>query len=542
MSEDAVQRAHWGNFEGQNWAGLCRLSTEEVEGELGDGTPSGEPHYMTGKDIKSTDEQELDARTHVEARGGNYVYTYMEPDTSAWKRRRTRLPDGQVVYRVIRPIYEGALKDLQAGLAPNGARLDGLIVYDLDRLTRDARHLEDAIDTVVQFHRPIVDTTGSLDLLTENGRTMARVMTAVSNKQSSDTSRRVKRKHRAMQREGIPAGGPRPYGWEEDRRTLRESEAGHLRRAAIALLEGSAVWSTVVAAWNRAGQRTARGHKWTTQALQMVLSSPRICGYRATTQVDWDPETGKETRRIVPVIDQDGNPVIGQHEAILTVEQWQGICLLIELSPFRGHGTNTRKYLSSGTLRCGKNECGTKLRVMPTSPSQKKPPGYYVYQCPSSTKGPGCGGVRIPGPETDKLVRKLVIAEHQERASQHEEARAAMDAQWPQQHELTALQEDMDAAQAARRSGIISAQRYYQDLGQYEARKQELLKSRSAWQRKTSALLAAPIDAERMWDKADLALQRTYVENAFSSIVVLPVGKGRRVPLRDRLLPIPAEA
>ncbi|MGV9706470.1 hypothetical protein, partial [Streptomyces sp. NPDC003483] len=30
---DDVQRAHWGNLEGQNWAGLARLSTEEVEGD-----------------------------------------------------------------------------------------------------------------------------------------------------------------------------------------------------------------------------------------------------------------------------------------------------------------------------------------------------------------------------------------------------------------------------------------------------------------------------------------------------------------------------
>jgi len=541
MSEDAVQRAHWGDFKGQNWAGLCRLSTEEVEGELDDDGSSGMPHYRTGKDIKSTDEQELDARTHVEARGGNYIHTYMEPDTSAWKRRRTRLPDGQVVYRVIRPVYEGALKDLQAGLAPNGMRLDGLIVYDLDRLTRDARHLEDAIDTVVQFHRPIVDTTGSLDLLTENGRTMARVMTAVSNKSSADTSRRVRRKHKAMQREGIPAGGPRPYGWEEDRRTVRESEAVHLRSAAVRLLEGSAVWSTVVSAWNREGLRTARGHKWTHQSLQAVLGSPRICGYRAMTQDDWDPETQKETRRIMPVIDKDGNPVKGQHDAILTVEQWQGINLLIEASSLRGHAPNSRKYLSSGTLRCGKNECGTKLRAMLAGPSQKKPPGYFFYQCPAGTQGPGCGGVRIPGPETDELVRKLVIAQHQERASKHQEAQAAMDEQWPQQHELTALQEDMDAAKAARRSGTISAERYYQDLGQYEARKRDLLKSRSAWQRKTKALMAAPVDIAKMWEKADLPLQRSYLENAFSAIVVLPVGKGSRVPLRDRLLPIPAE-
>ncbi|MGW7383574.1 hypothetical protein [Streptomyces sp. NPDC054794] len=66
---------------------------------------------MTGRDIKSTEEQERDGRQFVESRGGRYVYTYMEPDTSAWKRRRVRLPDGSIGYRVVRPVYEGALED-----------------------------------------------------------------------------------------------------------------------------------------------------------------------------------------------------------------------------------------------------------------------------------------------------------------------------------------------------------------------------------------------------------------------------------------------
>ena len=89
MADDLVQRAHWGNLAGQDWAGLARLSTEETEGELSsDGTlDEFRPRFMTGRDIKSTDEQERGGRGFVESRGGRYVYTYMEPDTSAWKLR-----------------------------------------------------------------------------------------------------------------------------------------------------------------------------------------------------------------------------------------------------------------------------------------------------------------------------------------------------------------------------------------------------------------------------------------------------------------------
>jgi site-specific DNA recombinase len=88
------------------------------------------------------------------------------------------MPDGSYGYRVLRPIFEGALRDLKRGITPEGKRLDGLVVYDIDRLTRDNRHLEDAIEVVQLFGRPIMDITGTLDLLTDNGRTVARMIVA----------------------------------------------------------------------------------------------------------------------------------------------------------------------------------------------------------------------------------------------------------------------------------------------------------------------------------------------------------------------------
>ncbi len=37
---------------------------------------------------KSRDQQEQDGRALVVNHGGDYVHTYDEPDTSAWKRKR----------------------------------------------------------------------------------------------------------------------------------------------------------------------------------------------------------------------------------------------------------------------------------------------------------------------------------------------------------------------------------------------------------------------------------------------------------------------
>ncbi|TQF04466.1 recombinase family protein [Kitasatospora acidiphila] len=539
MSDDLVRLAQWGKLDGQNWAGLTRLSTEEAEGELSElatDDPS-QRRFVTGRDIKSTDEQEKDDREYVEARGGRYVYTYTEPDTSAWKRKRVRLPDGEVVYRVVRPVFEGALTDLKAGKTPTGERLDGLIVYDIDRLTRDPRHLEDAIEVVQHYGRPIIDITGTLDLLTDNGRAMARVITAMNNKSSADTSRRVVRKHKAMQQKGIPGGGPRPFGWNEDRRTLHPEEAKLLRDAAKHLIDGGTFYS-ILARWEAEGVRTSVGNPWTYRAFKKSMSNPRICGYRSRVDIEFDPETGTEKSHTTIVYDDQGQPVIGLHEPILTVEQWQAVRDIIKESAERGAGHNTRAYLATGTLRCGKEDCGAKLRAMKASPSQKKPEGYYFYQCPARSTRHGCGGVRINGPEADELIRKLVIAKHEEEAAERDAVTA--EEVWPSEEKLTNVREDIADARQARRNRQISAERYYQDLAEYEAEERRLLKERGAWQRRARAHHGQPIDMEAEWDRPGITLadRRAYLERAFTAIVVLPVGRGSRAPLRDRLVPI----
>ncbi|MER7679945.1 recombinase family protein [Streptomyces sp. NPDC096934] len=542
MAEDLVQRAHWGNLEGQNWAGLARLSTEEIEGEaLDDGaTESTRFVPMTSRDIKSTEEQEKDGRQFIESRGGRYVYTYLEPDTSAWKRRRVRLPDGSTGYRVVRPVFEGALEDLKQGTAPNRERVDGLIVYDIDRLTRDPRHLEDAIETVEHYRRPIIDITGTLDLLTDNGRAMARVVVAMANKQSADTARRLKRNHKARRDLGIPVGGTRPFGWQEDKRTLNPTEADLMRKAARRLIEG-ATWYAIVADWNRRGVTTSRGNAWTQNTLRDSLRNPRMCGYRPYTVVEFDPDTGRELKNMTIARDSSGDPVIGQWQPILTVAEWEALVAVIGEGPVRGTGFNSRKYLGTGTLRCGKEGCGALLRPYKAPPSLGKPDGYFYYGCHAKSTGRGCGGVKIVGPETDALIAKLVIAKYEEEAA--ERRAIVVPERWSGDDELRNVREDISDLKQARRARKISAERYYSDLAEYESEERRLTRDRNTWNRRTMAAQGEPVDVAKEWyrDGVTLAERRAYVEQTLTALVVLQVGRGRRVPLRDRLVPVYVE-
>src|SRR6266511_2888230 len=102
---DAIERVRRGDFKGLNFAGLARLSFELDPNKETPAVP------LSGEDIKGRDEQERGIRSYVEARGGTYIGTYHEPNTSAWKRRKVTLPDGKVVFRVIRPVYAATLED-----------------------------------------------------------------------------------------------------------------------------------------------------------------------------------------------------------------------------------------------------------------------------------------------------------------------------------------------------------------------------------------------------------------------------------------------
>ena len=181
--EALIERIRRGDLSGLSLAGLVRLSFEPNYNQHKDRPLA----LMSGADINGRENQDELCRRYVESRGGRYVYSYDEPDTSAWKRKRVTNPDGSYRWEVVRPVFDGMIADLKKGYAPNGEQIDGIIAYDLDRLTRDHRHLEDAIDVATHYTRAFVDITGTLDLLTQSGQDNARILVTMKGRQSADT-------------------------------------------------------------------------------------------------------------------------------------------------------------------------------------------------------------------------------------------------------------------------------------------------------------------------------------------------------------------
>jgi len=216
--------------------------------------------------------QEADCRHLATSQGWTVTQVYRENDTSAFRRRKVALPDGTTALRVVRPEFRRMLADLTA------RRIAAVVGYDLDRVARDPRDLEDLIDAAEATGRPVRSVTGNLDLSHTGGITMARIAVAMANQSSRDTSRRVRRAKEAGAAEGRwGGGGKRAFGWTADRGTLVESEAAVLREAAEQLLAGTSLREVLMDLEDRQVP-TVTGAGWSHAALRRMLVRPGIAG------------------------------------------------------------------------------------------------------------------------------------------------------------------------------------------------------------------------------------------------------------------------
>src|SRR5215475_604088 len=465
----------------------------------------------TEHDAKAVGRQEQDETAYILAAGGVPGPVYEENDTSAYKKRRVVLADGTVVWRVVRPVWQRMLADLRAGV------IQAACVADLDRLARDPRDLEDAIELVEHHRRPVVGVTGGFDLVTDNGRFAARILVAQANKASADTARRVRRKHLELQQDGVPTGSLRPFGWADDKRTVEPGEAEEIRRVVQRVVAGWPV-AAVVVDLNARGVLTSQGGQWRQTTLVQMLRNPRLAGLRARTVSEFDPATGSQHRYREVVLRPDGTAVPGQWQPVLTVPEWEAVLAVVGPNPRPAPGRNARHYLLTGVCRCG--QCGSRMRGLSNAsrPHQDtRSIAAFVYGCPSKAQG-GCGRVSRNGPLVDRHVTEAVFAK-----IDLETAGAVAELpSWAGQADLDAVTAEIGELTEAwkARPKQISSARYFALLPGLEAEEKRLLAERGRHTAAVEAARSRPADIRAEWPGYPLARQRAVIEEHLSAVVV----------------------
>lgn len=170
-----------------------------------------------------------------------------------------------------RPAYARLLADLEAG------RITGVVVYDLDRLTRKPAELEAFIDLSDRLGIALANVSGDVDLTTAAGRMVARIKGAVARQEAERIGERVKRQKQQRLNAGLPPGSRyRTFGYSRDWQVIDE-EAAIVRDVFTRVAGGESV-NSVTRSIRANDVLTVSGKPWTYQATSRMIESPIYAG------------------------------------------------------------------------------------------------------------------------------------------------------------------------------------------------------------------------------------------------------------------------
>ncbi len=273
-----------------------------------------------------------------------------------------------------RHAYEDLCEDIRNGAVARVA------VWDMDRLHRQPRELEDFIDLAEKHHVELANVGGDVDLSTPSGRMFARMKGTVAKYEVEQKSVRQKAANRERAKQGKTWIPGRSLGYDGD--TVVEEEAELIRQACADVLNGTSLWA-IAKDWNKRGILTAKGAQWNGGTVKQILVKPRNAGLQV---YGGEIIEGVETA----------------WPAIVSRDTWESICAYLS-NPARHTGKKrARVHLLSGLAVCGL--CGRKMGT--TGRKTKRGESRMVYQC----KNVGCMRVVRDLVKTDAVVIDIITS------------------------------------------------------------------------------------------------------------------------------------
>lgn len=326
--------------------------------------------HDTSEEGKGVQNQLHNCRRTAEAMGWAVKEEYVDNDISAYSNK-------------VRPQLQAMLQ------AVRERDIDAIVVWHYDRLYRRVIELEDLIQlaesTGVQLKAV---ESADFDLTTPAGRMFARNLVNLAQYEIEHGQQRMIAKKEAMARAGEYRGGPRPYGYEADGVTVRESEAEVVRRATKYIIVGRTL-AAVARELNEERLTTSTGRPWTYARLRDVLVRPRNAGKLSK---------GRHGRN-------EDYEIIGNAKwpAIVGFEEWSTVYKLLTDPSRRKQNGNSTKWLGSGIYNCGK--CGAPMRPAPHGGKRPRTAERkYLYRCSAHAH------LTVSARPTDEFVR-AVLAE-----------------------------------------------------------------------------------------------------------------------------------
>ena len=292
------------------------------------------------------------------------------------------------------------------------------MVWDVDRLTRRPRELEDWIDHANALDLELASVGGEMDLAIPQGRAMARMKGVFARWEAETIAKRARSKAKELADAGRYVG-PRPFGYQfkadDTGRILTGSqqslvvdpgEAAVIRECVQRVLDGDTLWA-IKNDLNKRGIPTATGAQWQSQPLRRMLLRWVNAGYRKHQEYKDGKWSGP-----VRLHEADWEAIIDRatHERV--------IAKLTDPSRSTNKGDTELKYLLTWLASCG--ACGKQLvgskgyeytvkgykRVDGTRSPSKQRVYHAKYTCPHA----GCHGITRRMDVVDDYVERHIVA------------------------------------------------------------------------------------------------------------------------------------
>jgi len=301
---------------------------------------------QTGEGL-AVERQQEDCERLARERGWTVVETYTDSSISAYVKTRKR------------PAYDRLVADFQAG------RFSALVCWDLDRLTRQPRQLEDWIDAAEERGLRLVTANGEADLSTDGGRLYARIKAAVARGEMERKGARQTRAHIQRAALGRPPRGVRATGYTLNGEVIPE-EAAAVAAMFQAFAAGASLKAIATALNGAEPPRgpgltlvqdvprmvpalpSRTGRPWGFSSVQGILRNPRYAGWSMLH------------REIVRTV--TGEPVQAGWEPLVSDVLWLQVQAKLDDPNRKTNRIGTaRKHLGAGLYLCG--ICDGKVRT-----------------------------------------------------------------------------------------------------------------------------------------------------------------------------------
>jgi len=280
--------------------------------------------------------------------------------------------------------------------AVDDKRVDQIVVYKIDRLTRSLADFAKLVERLEQADASFVSVTQSFNTATSMGRLTLNVLLSFAQFEREVTAERIRDKIAASKRKGLWMGGNVPLGYEVDGRTLKidEAEAATIRTLYDLYLENGLIRVVKERAEDlglrsrrrvRGAGRASGGTVFDRGHIHHILSNSIYAGRIRHKEQVYE----------------------GQHPAIIEPATWDQVQEMLEGMAAKARGTRRK---ATRSLLAGKlfDETGDRLTPSHSRKNGRRLRYYISHRLVKDRSRKHCDAWRLPAEQLEGLIADLI--------------------------------------------------------------------------------------------------------------------------------------